>query len=251
MGKRKPPVEEGAPLWMCTYGDLMSLLLCFFIMLFAISIIAEIKWEAFVETLQARMGYSGMSPTPSKDPKTSPSMSSVSERSRRNAAMTGGQETPGKAGEEKNRQTMSLLGTPVKGGLIRFNFGSEILTPQAKQDLGRLFPVLRDSPRKILVSGHAAPTEDEDGVGIYSRDLYLARARAIRVMEYLISLGLKKEFFQVSAEDSTSIPNRGVLPEGTDPKLAGASVAVYLIDDTVRPSIDKEAEEPQDDSSAP
>ena len=94
MGKREPPPEEGAPLWMCTYGDLMSLLLCFFIMLFAISIIAEIKLEAFIETMEAKMGYAGRSKSVSQGNKPSTSMSTTSERSRRTAAMTGGQPTP-------------------------------------------------------------------------------------------------------------------------------------------------------------
>lgn len=38
MSKRKqPPVDEGSPAWMSTFSDLMNLLLCFFVLLFASS----------------------------------------------------------------------------------------------------------------------------------------------------------------------------------------------------------------------
>ena len=234
MGKREPPPEEGAPLWMCTFGDLMSLLLCFFIMLFAISIIAEIKWEAFVETLERRMGYLGRSQRISRDHQISASLSTTPEESRRNAALLGSQTTPGPAGEHESTQTIRPEGTLVKGGLIRFELGKAELTEQAKKNLEALLPTLSASSRKIQVKGHAAPTETDEEVGIYRRDFYLAYQRAVNVKNHLISLGLREEFFQMSTSDSTTIPNRAILPSGTDPKLAGASVAVYLLDDTQR-----------------
>ena len=219
---------------MCTYGDLMSLLLCFFIMLFAISNIIDAKWEALVETLKARTGYLGPSQSPSRDTKPATAMSTTSERSRRTAALAGAQPTPGK-GEAQNTQTIATTGDTVKGGLIRFEFGNDELTAQAKKDLETLFPKLLVSPLKIMVKGYAAPTEDE--IGIYKRDIDLAHARAIQTMNYLISLGLQKEFFQIGVSDSSTIPHRDILPlpMRRDPKLAGASVAVYLLADTVRP----------------
>ena len=237
MARKQPPAEEGAPLWMCTYGDLMSLLLCFFIMLFAISSIVDAKWEALVETMNARMGYLGPSQSPSRDTKPATSMSSTSERSRRTAALEGRQPTPGK-GEAQNVQTISTTGDTVKGGLIRFDFGSDELSEQAKEDLEALYPKLLASPQKIMLKGHAAPTEDK--VGIYKRDIDLAYARAVKAMNYLISLGLKKEFFQVSVSDSATIPHRDILPLPLrgDPKLAGASVAIYLLSGTTRPKVE-------------
>jgi len=236
MARRDPPPEEGAPLWMCTFGDLMSLLLCFFIMLFAISIIAEIKWEALIETLQRRMGYPGMSTRESEGKQISASLSSTPDESRRNAALLGSQDTDGRGGEFPTVQSIRTEGTTVKGGLIRFELGNEELTSQAKKDLEALLPVLSASRNKIRVQGHAAPIETEEGVGIFHRDYFLAYYRAVNVKDYLVSLGLKEEFFQVSMSDSTTIPNRAVLPPDLrgNPSLAGASAAVYLLDGTQR-----------------
>lgn len=46
MAKRKPEEPpKGAPAWQCTFGDLMNLLLCFFVMLFSMSSIDAQKFE--------------------------------------------------------------------------------------------------------------------------------------------------------------------------------------------------------------
>ncbi|MBD8973067.1 MAG: chemotaxis protein [Clostridiales bacterium] len=41
--KREKPAEEGAPAWMATFSDLMNLLLCFFVLLYASSNVDEEK----------------------------------------------------------------------------------------------------------------------------------------------------------------------------------------------------------------
>jgi len=229
---RKKREPAGIPAWMVTFGDMMSLLLCFFIMLFALSQITPIKWEAFVETLQARMGYAGRSPVPSTANMPSAALGSVSERARRTAAHTGGQPDPGRAGDHVPRQTIREDGDLVRGGLIRFDLESDELNEQGRRSLEALLQILEGSANKIMVVGYFSPAEE--GGGIYSRGVYLAHARAVNVMDYLISLGLREEFFEMSV--SASIPNRAILPRGTDPRLAGASAAVYLINRTSRPA---------------
>jgi len=231
MAKRQKREPAGIPEWMVTFGDMMSLLLCFFIMLFALSTITPIKWEAFVETLNFKMGYAGTSRIPSQSNRPSAALGSVSERARRQAAMTGGQPTPGRAGEFLNRQTIQPDGDPAKGGLIRFELGSDQLDEQAERDLEALLPVLEKSSNKIKVEGYVSPAEEEDG--IFSRGIYLANARANRVAEHLISLGLRKDYFEIGF--SPRGPNRAVLPSGSNPRLAGASAAVYLINGRPRP----------------
>jgi chemotaxis protein MotB len=54
--RKKPeePQEEGAPAWMNTYGDMVTLVLTFFVLLFSFSTINAEKWEAIVNS------FSGM-----------------------------------------------------------------------------------------------------------------------------------------------------------------------------------------------
>lgn len=50
--RKKPevPKEEGAPAWMNTYGDMVTLLLTFFVLLFSFSTIDKRKWQEIVES---------------------------------------------------------------------------------------------------------------------------------------------------------------------------------------------------------
>ncbi len=57
MAKRKqedPPA--GSPAWMATFSDLMNLLLCFFVLLFAMSTVDQEKFEELVASLSASFG---------------------------------------------------------------------------------------------------------------------------------------------------------------------------------------------------
>ena len=49
MAKRQEDAPApGAPAWMATFSDLMNLLLCFFVLLFAMSSVDESKAEALI-----------------------------------------------------------------------------------------------------------------------------------------------------------------------------------------------------------
>ncbi|WP_432400555.1 flagellar motor protein MotB [Wukongibacter sp. M2B1] len=58
MSRRKPVEEEasGVPEYMTTYGDLVTLLLCFFVLLFAFSTIDAKKFQAIMESFQGSAG---------------------------------------------------------------------------------------------------------------------------------------------------------------------------------------------------
>ena len=47
----EPPEEEGSPAWMNTYGDMVTLLLTFFVLLFSFSTIDAVKWQEIVNSL--------------------------------------------------------------------------------------------------------------------------------------------------------------------------------------------------------
>ena len=54
--KRVEEQPAGSPAWMATFSDLMNLLLCFFVLLFAMSNIDEDKFEELVASLSASFG---------------------------------------------------------------------------------------------------------------------------------------------------------------------------------------------------
>jgi chemotaxis protein MotB len=51
------PPAEGAPLWVLTFGDLMSLLLCFFVLMFSMSEVRVEKFLIAAESLRDGLGH--------------------------------------------------------------------------------------------------------------------------------------------------------------------------------------------------
>ena len=53
MAKQEPPIIMGAPAWTATFGDLMNLLLCFFVLLFSMSSVDAAKFEAIAASFSS------------------------------------------------------------------------------------------------------------------------------------------------------------------------------------------------------
>jgi chemotaxis protein MotB len=57
MGKKScPECKAGAPEWMVTYGDMMTLLLCFFVLLFSMSSMEKAKFDYVTSALSRGLG---------------------------------------------------------------------------------------------------------------------------------------------------------------------------------------------------
>lgn len=52
--RRQPKYDKGAPRWMVTFSDLMTLILVFFILLFSMSVVDATKFRAVAESFQQR-----------------------------------------------------------------------------------------------------------------------------------------------------------------------------------------------------
>ncbi len=58
--KAAPPQEEGSPAWMNTYGDMVTLLLTFFVLLFSFSTIDVQKWKDIVNSFAGQQVISAI-----------------------------------------------------------------------------------------------------------------------------------------------------------------------------------------------
>ena len=56
MAKKEVPIIMGAPAWTATFGDLMNLLLCFFVLLFSMSSVDKAKFEAIAASFSNAFG---------------------------------------------------------------------------------------------------------------------------------------------------------------------------------------------------
>ncbi|WP_099187217.1 flagellar motor protein MotB [Tepidibacter mesophilus] len=55
--KRQEEAKQGAPEWMATYGDMVTLLLCFFVLLFSMSSVDVQKFQSIVQSFDGALGF--------------------------------------------------------------------------------------------------------------------------------------------------------------------------------------------------
>lgn len=188
MAKKKCP-PPGAAEWVVTYGDMMSLLLTFFIMLFAMSTLEQVKVEAVSESLGLQFGYATTqvpAPGPQRPAQSNKREVKSTGRAKRKDTLSGGNPVISPQGDYARLRTVRPDQEEVQGGIIYFELGSDELTDAAKRELRMVAEQLRGSPFKVILKGHTSIES-----GIYENNLYaLAFARAMKVREELIRQGV-------------------------------------------------------------
>jgi len=191
MPKKKCKCEEGAPGWMTTFADMMTLLLCFFVLIVSFSEIKkDDKYQAVVEEIQEAFGmHGGGGKLPTDD---DPALSllqilETTQLQRERIEEQSRAEDPGVDGKTRDVTTVREGDLYVVGGRITFEPGSADLTPEARRQLMSIVPEIRGIRNLVQVRGHAAAREvATDGTPV--DDLVgLSYARAKAVGDFLTS----------------------------------------------------------------
>ncbi|MBN2583256.1 MAG: flagellar motor protein MotB [Planctomycetes bacterium] len=207
--KDKNPSGEGGgcPDYMMTYGDMMSLLLCFFVIIVSLSQIKEEeKFRAVMESLKKAFGYNmGRNAIPEPPSMLNPSMNMVDVIKQEINRMR--QQT---ASNQKTKSPESQIGrnTSVRnirdglmmtiGGLALFEEGRADLLPEAQEELKQVAEIIIGYRNKVLIRGHAsrAPLPPDSP---FKNQMELSYARGLAVMNFLIEQKVKPERLNVEA----------------------------------------------------
>ena len=238
-----PP--EGAPEWMTTYGDMMTLLLCFFVLIVSFSEIKkEEEFHAVVREIKQAFGiHGGGGKIPVTDDPTLSlierlDLKRLSQEKIENKANT---REPGQKGKEakvtKIREGM-LIGA---GGRITFQPGSAVLSGTVMTDLASLVEEakIRGTENVLELRGHADALElPEGGNGLFDDAWDLSTARAKAVFEYMTrpapdGLGIAADRFRLSGNGSREPLNRRAY---TTDEAAGNRRVEVLVSETLVPS---------------
>ncbi len=175
-----PPA--GAPEWVMTFGDMMSLLLTFFIMIVSMS---EIKKEdeflAVVDAIQKAFGMHGGG---ARMPTTEPPEQSMRERlDRLQLAREPNRSHTIEEGTEGRHDTVTLVREGdryIVGSRITFDPGSAELTEESIPLLTQIARQVKGLKNKLEIRGHAATSEERvDSPYPDLHALSFARARAV------------------------------------------------------------------------
>lgn len=154
--KKQTPKKVDTPAWLATFGDMMSLLLAFFVLLFSFSSIQESKFQAAMGSLQGALGVLDTYPTVP-----------VHEHFENLPELQRTLEGVKKKIEELREQVQALkrsdevtVSRTEKGLAIRldsrflFDLSSAGLRPEAHEVLDELLGSLKGLPNEIRVEGH-------------------------------------------------------------------------------------------------
>lgn len=190
--------DEGAPSWMVTYGDMITLLLVFFVLLFSFAVVEDIQFENAIKSLQGALGVMTLD-------------QGIMEKGERpqNKILNGAMDL-GELDDffrkfkhfvnTNNLQNVADVTFNEQGVVISltnkvlYGPGSARLGAVARNNLKEILPLVRMYPYEINVIGHA------DGSKIRSRkyptNWDLALDRAMSVMKFYTQLDptLEKKF---------------------------------------------------------
>ena len=209
MEEDDPP---GVPEWVVTYGDMMSLLLTFFIMLVSLSeIVNDEKYRAVLESIQKYTGYrtGPISPPGKYFPMNSlvaqmsklGSFTDTLERGR------GGIKTRGIEGNDV-RVYRAREGVPVKvGESLHYNQTEIDLNPQRKKKLDQIILDLAGQPNKIELRSHTSINPLPADSPIQDK-LVLTYDRGRQVMLYLIQKGIAPKRIRITAAADYELPHK-------------------------------------------
>ncbi|MFQ6614385.1 MAG: flagellar motor protein MotB [Fidelibacterota bacterium] len=187
--------------WLATYGDMMTLLLCFFVLMFAMS---ETKMDKFAELMQSLKSGIGKQQVPESGTREGLSMMNIESESKPNAVdELGGMVKAQMDSIESSVEEFVMknkLGGQVKvkqdgrGAVITIS--DVILFPPGEADfvtagadvMAKISELLKQFPYHIKIEGHT------DNVPIHTKDFpsnwELSANRASKIVRYLIEHGI-------------------------------------------------------------
>ena len=198
--------QGGVPEWVVTFGDMMSLLLTFFVMLVSMSEIKEEQRQALVESLRRQFGHETATTTLMTGP-VSPMSSLLARlatlgRAQRANTMDGGDEVQAPEGDNPRVTAIRRGEETAVGGVLYFPEESSELTEEHKKILQATARVISGKPQKIEIRGHssARPLPPNSP---YRNHWDLAYSRCFKTMEFLTTLGIdpKRLRIGVAAEN--------------------------------------------------
>lgn len=186
--KRAEEHKAGAPEWMSTYGDMVTLLLCFFVLLFSFSTLDVQKFKAIVQSMSGSLGVMDSGMTVSMEPLVNsfPADSPTEEIEEFNKLY----EEISQYVKENNLEASITLQLDERGLLVRFldnvffDPGKADLKPGAREIITKVAEILKTNDKNVRIEGHT------DNVPIntyrFPSNWELSTTRAVNVVKFLI-----------------------------------------------------------------
>jgi len=181
--------EAGSPAWMTTFGDMMTLLLVFFVLLYSFSSMDVEKFRGFISALQSQLGVldggQTITPNPNIDAGTlgqdyaqAPQNIQQIMRELDNYIESNGLGDRVNVENKRKGLVISLTGE------ILYELGRADIREQGREVLAMISDILKDIPNDIMIEGHTddLPIRTDE----FPSNWELSTARAVNVIQFLI-----------------------------------------------------------------
>jgi chemotaxis protein MotB len=225
--------EAGIAEWVVTFGDMMTLLLTFFVLLFSMSEIKQDQSIALIESLRRQFGNetATLSLMPGRFPPTNSVLNKLASlgRARRMHTLNGGDKVQAPVGDYARVTAIRPSDDATLGGVAYFEEGSSRLTEEHRKTLQNVAHVIGGKPQIIEIWGHTS-TRPLAANSPYQNHWDLAYARCFKVLQYLVELGIdsKRIRIKVAAQNEP-------IHSGYDELLLkkNARVEVFMVDELI------------------
>ncbi len=217
MALSPPPAEEkkeeggGAPEWMATFADLVTLLMCFFVLLFAMSTTQQETYKELVKSLRSALGAQAVPESGTREGLTMHEVPSEAPTDNQAIDELGGmieKEMDDIVSEVRELVLFNKLGGEVSvtkseegvvitlSDLLLFEQGGTSLSAKGFDILEKVAAVLSKLAYHVKIKGH---TDNEPiSSATYPSNWELSSARASKVVRLLVDNGVPP--FYISAE---------------------------------------------------
>jgi chemotaxis protein MotB len=237
--KKKAAAASDGEGWLATYADMITLLLCFFIILFNPDDITQGQLEAISESMRTGGIGSmagGLTITPGRAADLGNTIMSLPSMER------------GRVMGTALRRAVSVFSPEIRTNLIKithderglvitlagdafFHSASARINVDATRDILLRLGTYLDShelrERRFRIEGHT-DSVDVDPAGPWEDNWHLSIERSRAVLRYLAALGINERRFQIAGFADTSPVASNDTPEG---RAANRRVDIIIIDD--------------------
>ena len=231
MAIRKKPKSDGGevPEWVVTFGDMMSLLLCFFILL---QMFSELKrdheYQRVVTAIKEAFGYAGgIGVLPVDDPP----LKSMIEVLESMAVKNNYEENKVSSSQDRGIDGPQMRVTKIREGIVFTIGGPSTFDPCSAEvkeavqaEIRELAGLLAGRNNKIDIVGHAAAKYLPESSPWRSLD-HLAYQRAENVKDLLLDCGLDDRVFRIKVAGM----REPVRPRAIEPEDAAENRRVEII----------------------
>jgi len=179
----------GSPAWMTTFGDMMTVLLVFFVLLYSFSSMDVEKFKGFISALQSQLGIleggKTITPNPNIDAGTlGADYAQAPENIRQIMKELDNYIKKNGLGDRVNVENKRKGLVISLTGEILYEQGRANIREQGREVLAMISDILKDVPNDIMIEGHTdnVPIRTDE----FPSNWELSTARAVNVIKFLI-----------------------------------------------------------------